>query len=140
MTIYCDTSVLISLLSEDGHSLRATRWFGQVREPVILSDMAALEFAAVISRRVRSRALRGEEAAEALNDLDVLSGNCSRRSHTPKDFELAAQIARDFATKLTAADALHLASAINVGASLATFDERLAEAAKGRGVSAIGVE
>ena len=37
---------------------------------------------------------------------------------------------RDFSTKLAAADALHLASAKNAGAALATFDARLADAAR----------
>jgi predicted nucleic acid-binding protein len=43
-------------------------------------------------------------------------------------------LVRDFATKLSAPDALHLASAKNAGATLATLDVRLAEAAMGQGV------
>jgi uncharacterized protein len=43
-------------------------------------------------------------------------------------------LVRDFATKLTAPDALHLASAKNAGATLATLDARLADAARGQGV------
>ena len=43
-------------------------------------------------------------------------------------------LVRDFTTKLTAPDALHLASAKNAGATLATLDVRLAEAARAQGV------
>jgi predicted nucleic acid-binding protein len=41
---------------------------------------------------------------------------------------------REFSTNLTAPDALHLASAKNAGATLATFDARLADAARAQGV------
>jgi predicted nucleic acid-binding protein len=41
---------------------------------------------------------------------------------------------RDYSTKLSAPDALHLASAKNAGATLATFDARLADAARAQGV------
>ena len=41
----------------------------------------------------------------------------------------------NFSTKLAAADALHLASAKNAGATLATLDVRLAEAARGQGLA-----
>lgn len=44
------------------------------------------------------------------------------------------RLVRDFSTKLAAAAALHLASAKNAGATLATFNVRLAEAALAQGV------
>ena len=50
------------------------------------------------------------------------------------DFAHAERLIRDFATKLAAPDALHLASAKNSGAALATFDARLADAARAQGV------
>ena len=49
-------------------------------------------------------------------------------------------LVQDFATKLAAADALHLASAKNAGAILATLEIRLAEAAKGQGVEVAALE
>lgn len=53
------------------------------------------------------------------------------------DMILAESLVRDFATKLSAPDALHLALASNRGYRLATFDTRLAEAATIRGVRAV---
>jgi predicted nucleic acid-binding protein len=43
-------------------------------------------------------------------------------------------LVRNFSTQLTAPDALHLASAKNAGATLATLDVRLAEVARGQGL------
>lgn len=63
-----------------------------------------------------------------------MRANCERLSHGAADFLLAERIVRDFSTKLAAADALHLASAKNAGATLATLDARLAEAARAHGV------
>jgi predicted nucleic acid-binding protein len=64
-----------------------------------------------------------------------MRANCEPLSHRPSDFLLAERLIRDFSTKLAAADALHLASAKNAGATLATLDARLAEAAQGQGVA-----
>jgi predicted nucleic acid-binding protein len=61
--------------------------------------------------------------------------NCERLGHGAGDFLLAERLVRDFSTRLAAADALHLASAKNAGATLATFDARLAEAARGQGLA-----
>ena len=52
---------------------------------------------------------------------------------------LADRVVRDLATKLAAADALHLATAKNAGAQLATFDQRLADGARMRGVELAGL-
>ncbi|MGJ0454481.1 MAG: PIN domain-containing protein [Methylocystis sp.] len=56
------------------------------------------------------------------------------------DFELALRLVRDFSTKLATPDALHLASAINLEASLVTFDARLKEAAAMRGMRVVELE
>ena len=55
-------------------------------------------------------------------------------NHTRDDLDSADRLVRDFATKLSAPDALHLASAKNAGAAIATFDTRLADAARAQGV------
>jgi predicted nucleic acid-binding protein len=65
----------------------------------------------------------------------MLRAQCLSYAHGRDDFVLAELIARDFTTRLLAPDALHLASAKNAGATLATFDARLAEAAKPTGVA-----
>ena len=69
-----------------------------------------------------------------VRNYDALCAGCERLTPSAADFQLADRLARDFSTKLASADALHLASAKNAGAALATFDARLAEAARGQGV------
>ncbi len=92
-------------------------------------------------RAALSRGLRAGRAAEsALLDFDALRANCERMSHGAADFLLAERIVRDFSTELAAADALHLASAANAGAALATLDARLAEAARMRGAEVAAPE
>jgi uncharacterized protein len=63
-----------------------------------------------------------------------------RLSHAAADFLLAERVVRDFSTRLAAADALHLASAKNLGAALATFDSRLADAARMNVVAVVELE
>ena len=99
-----------------------------------VSDLVNLEVCAVVSRNFRTGQLTKSQVEGALLDLDAFRASCERLNHTVDDFLLAERVVRDLATKLAAADALHLASATNAGAELATFDMRLAEAAKGAGM------
>ena len=65
-----------------------------------------------------------------------MRADCERLHHSSADFLLAQRLTRDASTKLAAADALHLASAKNAGAAIATFDLRLADAARAQGLEA----
>jgi uncharacterized protein len=128
--IYLDTSFLVPLLIADAHTLRAGALLARLEASVIISDLADLEVGAVLSRNMRAGRLTQAEAEQALVDFDAMRANSERLGHGPEDFLFAGRLIRDFATKLAAADALHLASARHAGASLATFDERLAAAAR----------
>jgi predicted nucleic acid-binding protein len=132
--IYFDASVLLPLLIADAHTERASAWYAGLTATVVVSDFANLEVGAVLSRHLRVGRLTQGQVESALLDFDAMRANCERLTHGAADFLLAERIVRDFATKLAAADALHLASAKNAGAALATFDARLAEAARGQGV------
>jgi predicted nucleic acid-binding protein len=101
-------------------------------ERIILSDLTGLEFAALVSRAVRTRRFDNDAAARALASFDEIRADSLSLYQGRSDFERAERLVRDFATKLAAADALHLASAKNAGAALATFDAQLAEAARGQ--------
>jgi uncharacterized protein len=80
------------------------------------------------------RRFDNDAADRALASFDELRAASQPLRHGRGEFELAERLIRDFATKLAAADALHLASAKTAGAALATLDTRLAEAARGQGV------
>jgi len=138
VTIYFDASVLVSMIMADANSLRAGRWYEGLRASVIISDLANLEVSAVISREFRAKRYTRPQADKAVDDFEALRAQSERMSHGVRDFALAEQLIRDYSTKLSAPDALHLASAKNAGVALATFDARLAEAARAQGVEAPG--
>jgi predicted nucleic acid-binding protein len=119
----------------DAHTKRAVAWYSDANGTLIISDLANLEVSAVVLRDLRRGRFAQEAAENALLDFDAMRANCERLSHAASDFLLAERLVRDFSTKLAAADALHLASAKNAGATLATFDARLAEAARGQGIA-----
>jgi predicted nucleic acid-binding protein len=131
MSIYLDASCLIPLFVPDAHGTSMEHWAAKNREPILVSDFAAAEFAAVISRLVRMNQLAKSAALVVLADFDSWRG-----TRTVVRFAAAADIAacdrliRNFSLKLLVPDALHLAIAIADGATLITLDERLASAAR----------
>jgi uncharacterized protein len=139
VTIYFDASVLVSMIVADANSSRAGRWYMSLQASVIISDLANLEVSAVISRQFRTKRYTRAQADRALGDFEALRAQSDRMSHHPRDFSLAELLIRDYSAKLSAPDALHLASAKNAGAALATFDARLAEAARAQGVEVAGL-
>ena len=140
MTVYLDTSVVVAILIDEPSSEIARAWFRRLADDdVIVADLAAVEFAAGISRWLRMGRIDVGQAEFALASFDMLRAQCLSHTHGRDDFALADLIARDFATRLLAPDALHLASAKNAGARLATFDVRLAKAARMQGVEVAGL-
>jgi predicted nucleic acid-binding protein len=132
---YLDTSVMVALLLPDAHSSRADAWLVRERPTFLASDFCAVEFAAVVSRRVRMNQLTAETANLVLRGFDDwMSRTVQVVRCAPEQMALAGQIVRDFTAKLTAPDALHLAITRYSGATLATFDDRLAEAARRQAV------
>ena len=137
--IYFDASVLVSLLVADAHTETAGVWYSGLSATVVVSDLASLDVSAVLSRHLRVGRLTQREVESALLDFDAMRANSERLSHSAADYLLAERLVRDFSMKLAAADALHLASAKNAGSALATFDERLADAARMQGVEVAGL-
>jgi uncharacterized protein len=135
VTTYLDTSVVVAIVIDEPQSKAVRAWMTRSSEQMILSELVALECAAVVTRALRTARFDESQAEAALASFDLLRAACAPHAHSPDDFELAATIVRDFSTKLAAADSLHLASTISADARLATYDERLAAAARARGVA-----
>lgn len=138
MIVYLDASVLLSIVALDSNSEKAGAWYESLQASVVISDLADLEVCAIISRELRAKRFSRSVADRALSDFDSLRATGERLTPDAQDFALAGRLVRDYSTKLAAADALHLASAKNAGAQLATFDLRLAEAARMAGVELAG--
>jgi predicted nucleic acid-binding protein len=134
---YClDTNFLVSILFDDAHTARAFAWLERVPEPIYVSDWAAAELFALIHRRARAGVFGADVASAALLEFEGFAGTRARRLwHSSAAGALAALLARDPALKLSAADALHLALSADGGHCLVTFDSRLAEAARTRGLN-----
>jgi hypothetical protein len=130
MSVYLDASFLVALFIEDVHSERAGLWWSQTADAAILSAFAGVEFSAVVSRCHRTGRLARLEAQQVLTDFDRVREHPIPFLPNSETFDLADALVRDFSLKLAAPDALHLASAMQLGAALATFDERLASAAR----------
>jgi uncharacterized protein len=137
--IHLDASVVLPLLVADAHTARVVTWFANVDRSLVISDLANLEVSAVLSRELRKGRLTRAAMEAALAGFDAMRADCERLHHGVADFLLAQRLARDVSTKLAAADALHLASAKNAAAALATFDDRLAEAARAQGLEVVEV-
>jgi len=135
VTVCLDTSVIVALLIDEPSSQQVRAWLRtQDADEVVVGDLAAVEFAASASRWIRTGRIDSAKADYVLASFDILRAQCLPHTHSADDFALAELLVRDFSTKLVAPDALHLASAKNLGAALATLDERLRTAARMKGV------
>ena len=50
MTVYADTSVIAAVVFEEPASEPAREWFRRTTQRILVSDLARLEFAAIVSR------------------------------------------------------------------------------------------
>jgi predicted nucleic acid-binding protein len=127
--------LLLSTFVADAHTVRAHAWLRAAPDSLMVADLARLEFADVLSRAVRSGRFTKADYDRLLRRFDAFCARQAAYSHEADDFLDAERFVRDLSTKLSAPDALHLASARKAGAALATFDRRLAEAAKAAAVA-----
>jgi uncharacterized protein len=128
--VYLDTSTILPLLVDDAHTPIMQDWLVGVSVSVTLSDFAAAEFAAAISRGLRIGRFRARAADTALAQFDQWRLERQQRRTSSEDIVACERLVRDFRLKLNAPDALHLAIARADDVPLVTFDQRLAAAAR----------
>ena len=136
--LYCDTSALLKLYLPE----RGSDEFNEVvedRDDVLVSDMAVTEIVSAIARRLRQGSL-AREAARRLQHAIIgrLDEGVYRRVELTREVHRRAEhfLLSLPETPLRAADALHLALATSArAASLASFDARLAAAARAVGLA-----
>jgi predicted nucleic acid-binding protein len=136
VSIYLDASVLMPALIEEPGSVAVRLYLSAHRDDRLISDFAAAEVAAAISRLVRMRLLTGEEASARLGDFEIwrAAASASVEIHAA-DARLAYAYVRRFDLMLRAPDALHLAVARRFDATLVTLDRRLELAAQNLGIA-----
>ena len=136
MTLYLDASLLVALLTNDALTARADALLRSNMPTLVVSDFAAAEFASALARRVRTREITAEEAYIAFSRFDAWKARATQRADTTAaDVRAAEAFLRRLDLTLRTADALNIAIAQRVGATLATFDKRMASSARALGVS-----
>ncbi len=135
MSVYFDASVLVALFTNDPFTSRARAFLTAHTPTVVVSDFASAEFASAVSRRVRTKDLTADEARIAFTSFDSwLARSTQHVDTTAPDIAVAASVLRRLDLNLRTPDAINIAVADRLGAELATFDEKMAIAARAFGV------
>jgi uncharacterized protein len=131
VSAYLDASVLVPRLVEEPHTAAVDAYLIGNPGELLISDFAAAEVASALSRLVRTRRLATHDAFSALTDFEIWRAtSCSSVDVSAADARLAYGYVRRFELMLRAPDALHLAIARRLGATLVTLDDRLADAGR----------
>jgi uncharacterized protein len=133
---YLDASFMLPILVKEPASAVVDSFLSTAREKPWVSDFAAAEVASALSRLVRIGRLQAADGTACLFDFDVWRGamTVSAEIHAV-DVRLADAYVRRFDLGLRTPDALHLAIARRLDATLVTLDRRLATAARELGVA-----
>lgn len=134
MAVYMDTSALAKLIVAEGESKALIEWLGVRQQTaaggigaLVTSDVARTELLRLTRRYAPDRMTRARDVLDTLTITAV----------TTDLFEAAARIEP---IELRSLDALHLASALNLGDDLdvmVCYDRRLAEAARQQGIRVV---
>lgn len=134
MTVYLDTSALVTLFIEESATPAAR--LGVAGQAILVSDFAAAEFSAAIARRARTGDISRTQALQVLADFDLwIARGANWVSTESPDVMAATALVRRLELGLRAPDALHLALARRLGADLLTFDTKMVAAAEVLGVT-----
>ena len=136
MTLYLDTSAVVSLLAAEPNSKRLAAWLRDNEAAgLAISPWVDTEVASALSQKVRMGQLSSEQRAAAGIEWQRLrTGSLVLLPIGDDAFETAASFAARHDLNLRAGDALHLAVAAAHGCTLVVLDRKLAKAAAKLGV------
>ena len=135
MSLYPDPSALVALIFIDPSNARAEAFLSAHPEIVVVSDFGIAEFSSAVGRRVRTRDLTPEDAQLVFFNLDTwVARSADREEATAADIDAANRILQRLDIHLRTPDAIHIAIAQRLGATLVTFDQSMAT-----GVRALGM-
>lgn len=135
MTLWLDASVLVSLITREPTSHRIDDLLYQEVEMPFVSDFCIAECSSAIARLVRIGVRTTDEADELFQSLDLWIETASAPIDVEgDDIALATAFVRRPGISLRAPDAIHIAGAHRLGATLLTLDNGLARAAAALGV------
>jgi uncharacterized protein len=135
LSIYTDTSVIVSFFVRDDHAQAARRW-ARTSPRVAISDWTATEFSSALSHKVRLELLTDAERMVAERAFDRWASRGLVLEVAKERFHDARALMQAHA-RLRAPDALHLAIALHEGLPLATLDGDMRDAAGAEGIEVI---
>ncbi|NEQ43061.1 MAG: type II toxin-antitoxin system VapC family toxin [Leptolyngbya sp. SIOISBB] len=136
--IYVDTSFLAPLYIEETTSLQVEAYLrSQPPRQISISEWTQVEFASLVSRRVRMGELESEQVLTIFHTFEADCTNIYTVLNVSSlDFQLATSLLRQDKTTLRAGDALHLAIAQNHQVQeFLTLDKALANTAQTFGLA-----
>lgn len=138
--IYLDTSVVFSLYYRDANTLQANALVEAAAEPLLITPLCELEAINAFSLRVFRNEMRPVNRDNAVRDMeaDIRSGVLILRLLPDSAFNRAKILALTLtpAIGVRAADLLHVATAIELGAgSFYTFDQKQHRTAQAAGLT-----
>lgn len=141
MTVTLDTSVLAAFFVQtDVFAARAREFLAGLGEVPFVSDFVVAEFASVVARLTRTGHIDEAEARKTFAMFDAWHAKSAENAEmTAADIRLAITIIRRLDLNIRAPDAIHLAIALRLGASVATFDRGMAANAQMLGVTVAGI-
>ena len=134
MTVYLDASVLVALFTNDPLTARAETFLRANPLVLIISDFAAAEFSSVIARHVRTKDIKKDDARTVFANFDTWTARTMQHTRISAADIIAAEILlRRLDLTLRTPDAINIAMAQRMGATLVTFDKKMAAAARAIG-------
>ncbi|QTN20780.1 type II toxin-antitoxin system VapC family toxin [Brevundimonas sp. AJA228-03] len=129
-----DASILVSVVTRELTSSMIDAVLDQ-QPPPLVSDFCVAESSAAIARLVRVGARMPVEAESLFDHLDVWVASASDRvSLDQGDIAMATDLVRRHNLVLRAPDAIHIAAATRLEATILTLDRGMARAAAALGV------
>lgn len=137
--IYVDTSVIVALLTVEPRTQDMTAWYAGLRDTPTCSDWLRTEFSSALSIKLRTGQVSESNAKRVREEFELLTEGGLRIVPVSRSaYWRAAEMVSLHGHGLRAGDSLHLAVALELGAShMATLDRTLAASAKRMGVELI---
>ena len=137
--VYVDTSAVVALLTVEPKTQDVMAWYAGLREMPCCADWLLTEFSSAISIKLRTGQLAEPHAKLIRKEFNLLAAGGLRLIPVRRTaFKQAADMVKQHRDGLRAGDSLHLAVALELGAShMATLDETLAENAERKGLKRI---